>query len=274
LVIKGGVNSSGHSFNSDSSYFGRGTLTEISPKDKSNSITLDEGQVFAVNKFQIGNSSETYQSRYNWTIKDSETGLGCSDRSHLPTAALISKTFNFYGPSGSSPANVYTNLQVGWAQSSYHARGLTLKLSRALDWYLYNPNSTNTYTIGLSTGSKVEVTDYSARILEGRNKVLKKCSMVSQVDYQRHNHKGLRCKCNSNRDAHIYDNAAYMACTYTVSGNKGYLRSVDYNTQTQVCTSGSNCGDRATYVNSLCEMTYQKCNNDPQRSTVQLMTCE
>lgn len=274
LVNRNQLSSSGYSFNSDSSYFGRGTLTDLSPKDVSNSITLAEGQVFAVNKFQIGNNTDTYQNRYNFTIKDPDTGLGCSDRDHLPSASLVNKTFRFYGPSGSSPASVYTNLQVGWAQGAYRARGLTLNLSNALDWYLYNPNNSAQYTIGLTTGSKIQVTDNSARILEGRNKILKKCSMVDKVDYQRHNHiNWFKCGCNGNRDAHIYDSQAYMACTYTVSGNKGYLRSVDYTSKKQVCTSGTNCGDRQTYVNNLCEMTYQSCNHN-NRSTVQLMTCE
>ncbi len=274
LVNRNRFLSSGYSFNSESSYFGRGTLTDISSKDVTNSITLGEGQVFAVNKFQIGNERDTYQNRYNWTIKDAETGKSCSDKDHLPSASLVNKTFRFYGPSSSSPASVYTNLQVGWAQGAYRARGLTLNLSNALDWYLYNPNNSAQYTIGLTTGSKIQVTDNSARILEGRNKILKKCSMVDKVDYQRHNHvRLLRCGCNGNRDAHIYDSQAYMACTYTVSGNKGYLRSVDYTSKKQVCTSGTNCGDRQTYVNNLCEMTYQSCNHD-NRSTVQLMTCE
>ena len=271
LNIHNIFSASGYSFNSDSSYFGRGTLVDISPSTISNSIRLGDGQTFAVGNFQIGNNTDTYRSRYNVSITDSETGKGCSDTSHLPSASSVSKVFSFYGSNSSSPASVYTNLQLGWTGSgNYRARGLTLKLSNALDWYMYNPNSTAKYTIGLSTGSKIYVTDNNARIMKGRNSIYKNCEMVSQVDYQRHNHyKVTKCGCDCNRDGHIYDKIAYITCTASDTGYK----TVGYSTKTQICKSGSNCGDRASYIDTNCQMTYQSCNHC-SRSPASLITCE
>ena len=276
LNIHKNFSASGYSFNKDSSYFGRGTLVDISPYNISNNaITLGDGQTFAVGNFQIGNSTDTYRSRTTTLNLGSERT--CRDTKHLGSASTINKTFYFYGPSSSSPASVYTNLQLGWTGSgSYRAKGLSLRLSNALDWYLYNPNSSASYTIGLTGGSKIYTSDNNARILQGRNIILKKCSMQSSIIYQRETHAGHgwfgKCSCSGTpSEQEVTDTAAYFACKI----NKNNSLSTDgYSLSTQICDmQPGNCSYRKTYINQSCQITYERCSNR-SRSPVTLLTCE
>ncbi|MDO4183829.1 MAG: hypothetical protein Q4D11_01125 [Rhodospirillales bacterium] len=286
LNIHNKFSASGYSFNSDSSYFGRGTLVDISPKTISNSITLGDGQTFAVGNFQIGGDKDTYAARtsiidYNNRNNKCESQTGVS---LLGKADNLNKTFSFSGPSTDNRAGVETNLQLGWVGSNtYRARSVKMRLSGALDWYLYNPNSSNTkYSIGLTPGSNITADSYGygnyARIVKGSHSYIKQCSMVSQIYYERETHHNLgACRCTritGDGGERIMDDLSfYLSCKYSGTGTTS--RTDSYSSTQTVCRSNnSKCEKRKSYVTSGCMVTFEKCSTGSTPDTINMLTCE
>ncbi len=264
--IIGGLSSSGYEFNPENEInYNTGVINFGFPSEYvSSSIQLNGGQVYKVYNTSITSSTDKY----------STTTTTASGNFARPLATKIKKTFTFRGPSTSTPANIYTNLQLGKANGkTWRAGDVYVNISGNLNWNMYKDSST--YTIGLSSGSYIKSTDYGsgnyARIIPGTDKRWGYCKMTGYAQYGRDRHRFLDCE----GDKSVTDDNAYHFCSITNSGTAKSEQGYGEKVVAKISPDGD-CSTATTYMLSNCVLESRGCHDDgctDWHGTTPLITC-
>ncbi len=244
VTFKNRLTSSNYSYNFGTIYL------EVPASYKNSmiaSFSLSEGQQFKGNNLYLYPTTDSYRNGNNT----------------FPQADNWGTYVNFYGPSSSVPAEVYTSAYIGY-YGSKRARNMSIRLNGNVRWNMYL-NSVK-YYIGLTPGSNIVSNNYGSgnypRLVFGTNVYKSQCSMLTNVDYVVNRHKFLSCACKR------WDNDAsfYVSCAVNTSGTS---TSGMYYSKTKVSNRHKgDCGDRGTYINPNCSVSYD-CGRDP----FSLLTC-
>ncbi len=221
-------------------------------------FTLAEGQEFRATNLYIYPATDTY------TSYDRNNG------NKFPEAQTWTASVGFVGPSGSAPANVYTNVYIGYNNTqNKRARGMSVQLSGNLLWNVYEGSSKK--YIGLSAGSKIESTNYGfgnyARLVFGSGVYKKSCQMRDTIYYIVNRHKGWSCA-TKRWDEH--SNYFVMCQIYGGSTLSAVTRLGEYSCR------GDGCGCRSTKLESGCKIEYTYYDtdrNDAGDKPGELLTC-